>query len=507
VRTLAIKLLGQIGKPAVPTMKELLKNADTLDTIALVQAIATLGSEARPFLSELQAIMIKNRFWDAEEDLIGTFKKCGAEGAKGLANVLETLQDPHSPYFAPDDDRSKTLLKTLGEMGADAKSAVPSLMELLRERESLRLQILDVLGVSGKRAVPRFKEVLKNADTLDKITLIQAVATLGPDARPFLSELQAIMIKDRFWDAQEELVSAFKKCGPEGADGLANVLRTLHDPKSPYFAPDDDRSKTLLKALGEIGPQAKSAVPVLMELLRESDSLSPQIVKALDGIIKSDPGMAIETLEKIGPSESLPILAKLANKESPPTLRAPAIKLLVRMGKAAVPTFNELLKNADTLDTIALIKAIAMLQSDAKPLLTDLQRIMTRSRFWDAQDELISTFKKCGPEGADGLADVLRTLHDPKSPYFAPDDDRTKTLLKAIGEMGAQAKSAVPVLIDLLREGDSLRPQILDALGGVGPAAKEAIPVVEALLKDAALAEQARIALRRMGKIVTIDKK
>jgi hypothetical protein len=76
--------------------------------------------------------------------------------------------------------------------------------------------------------------------------------------------------------------------------------------------------------------------------------------------------------------------------------------------------------------------------------------------------------------------------------------------LKGIGAMGATAKPAVPVLIDVLKDRDNLRLQILETFGDIGPAANEAIPVVEALLQDAALAEQARTALRRMG---VIDKK
>jgi hypothetical protein len=336
------------------------------------------------------------------------------------------------------------------------------------------------------------------------------------------------MIKNRFWDAEEDLIGTFKKCGPDGAIGLANVLKTLHDPKSPNFRPDDGRSITLLKAIGEMGAQANSVVPLLMDLLQERDSLRPQILNALGSIgpaasaaipavvalLKDAPlaeparialrrmGMVdIDMLEKMGsPSkESVPMLGRLADKSFPPAVRARAVKLLGEVGKPAVPAFKELLKNADTLDTIALIQAIATLGPDARPLLPQLQEIMIKNRFWDAQEELIVTFKKCGPDGASGLATVLKTFQDPKSPHFAPDDDRSKTLLKALGEMGAEAKSAVPVLIDLLRERDSLRPQVLDALGAIGPAANAAIPAVEALLQDGALAEQARTALRRMG--------
>jgi HEAT repeat protein len=320
-----------------------------------------------------------------------------------------------------------------------------------RKDEELRAQAAETLGKIGPKAVDPVRKKLKSGNPEVRFWALLTLALIGPDA----------------------------------AAASDDVLACL----------DDDDAAVRRKAVYALG-----------KLGVKSDAVLGGLVKALGDKDTDVTTTAIEVLEKIGPppAESLPMLAKLADKDSAPAVRTLAIKLLGQMGGPAVPTFKELLKNADTLDRIALIQAIATLGKEAAPLLSELQEIMIKNRFWDAQEDLVGTFKKCGAKGAKGLANVLKTLHDPKSPSFAPDDERSRILLKAIGEMGAEAKSTVRLLTELLQERDSLRPQILDALGGIGPAASAAIPAVQALVNDAALAEAARTALRRMG---VIDKK
>jgi hypothetical protein len=124
---------------------------------------------------------------------------------------------------------------------------------------------------------------------------------------------------------------------------------------------------------------------------------------------------------------------------------------------------------------------------------------MMKNKWWDAESEMLAVFKRCGPEGAAGLIAVLGSLHDPKSPHFDLADVRSLAVVKAIGDMGSQGKSAVPMLITMLKERPSLRPRILETFGDIGPAANESRSAVQALLKEPAHAEQARVALKRMG--------
>jgi HEAT repeat protein len=373
-------------------------------------------------------------------------------GFVGVAVIYYmTLQTPVTP-----PPFSYTDLEDLQARPDKAAAEIPRIIACFEvEDEDLRFQATETLKAVGVKAVDPLRAKLKDKNAKVRFYAVQTLAMIGPDA----------------------------------AGASDDILACLNDKQG------DVRYKAVY-ALGKLGVK--------------SDAVIDGLVKALGDKDTSVSETAIETLETIGPpsKESLPKLAELAGKDSTPAVRTVAVKLIGQIGKPAVPTIRELLKKADTLDTLALIQAIATLGPDAAPLLPDLQTIMIKSRFWDEPEALVGTFKKCGADGASGLASVLKTLHDPKSEFFAPNDDRSNTLLKAIGDMGSTGKPAVPVLIAILQNTDALRSPILETLGDIGPSAKEAIPVVEALAKNAKdNNDPAVIALRRMGRIVTIDKK
>lgn len=153
VRQPAFKLLAQLGAPAVPTFKELLKKPAPVDMIALPHAVALFGpKEATQLLPQVQTLLIANVWWDAEPQLMGTLKKCGPAGAQTLTAILKELQDPESKQFGQGGERTIIVIRTLGEMGADARDSVPTLVELLKDRSTLRPQILDALGDIGPAA-------------------------------------------------------------------------------------------------------------------------------------------------------------------------------------------------------------------------------------------------------------------------------------------------------------------------------------------------------------------
>jgi HEAT repeat protein len=313
-------------------------------------------------------------------------------------------------------------------------------------------------------------------------------------------------------DDDLEAIEALGRMGKKSADPLRAALKDKNSQvrfravwSLAFMEPD-----LVMEAAAELMPLLKDDDPgvryktvfVLQKIGDRSGDAYLGIIGALNDKDDSVRDTAIEVVEKLGapPKEAVPGLAQLAGKNNEYTVRSKAMVLLGKAGAPAAPVFKSLLKSADSLDTIELIRAISHLGSVAKPILPDLQTIMIKKRdFWDAENELIETFKKCGPDGGAGLAAVLRALHDdPKSPDFAPGDARTAVLLKAIGEIGADAKAATPVLVLLLENGDRWNVEVLDALGGIGPAAKDAMPAVRKLV-GTRFDAQAQAALKRMG--------
>ena len=340
-------------------------------------------------------------------------------------------------------------MERLQEQQEIPEKEIPRLLACFeRNDEDLRLQAALTLSKMGAKAVDPVRSKLQSRNPKVRFCAVETLAWIGPPAA-------------------------------KAADDLVGRL-------------SDDNAEVRYKAvyaLGKIDVHSAAVINGLLKAMSDPD----EAVKET----------AIEALEKIGapPAESLPALMELASKSPTPNVRSFAIKLLGRMGEPAAPAFKELLKISDPLEKIALIQGIAQLGPQAKPLLPEVQMFMVKNRWWDAQEELLLTFKKCGPDGAQGLISVLKELHDPKSPHFAPNDERSSIVIKTIGEMGPEAKAVVPTLIEFLNDKEVLRPQILQALGDIGPAAGAAIPAVEALTKDERLAGPARVALRRMGVI------
>lgn len=335
------------------------------------------------------------------------------------------------------------------------KADIPRVIACFKVDDELGVLAADALSKAGPKAVEPLRAKLKDSDARVRYYSALTLALIGPDAK-------------------------------DAADGLVQCLG------------DDDaqvRQKAAY-ALGKLGVK--------------SDNVINGLVKALSDKEEMVSTQAIETLKGIGPptKEALPTLAKLASKDSPQATRELALGLLSQMGEPAAPTFQDLLKNADALATIEIIRVLPAMGKGAKPLLPALQTIMVKDRHWDAEEELLTTFKKCGADGAAGLAKVLKTLHDPKvKETFAPNDSRSISLLKAIGEIGPDAKDTVVDLIVLLYDREGLRPQILQCLGDIGPAAKLAIPDVESMVKNAKDPnDPAIVALRRMGKNVKVEK-
>jgi HEAT repeat protein len=222
----------------------------------------------------------------------------------------------------------------------------------------------------------------------------------------------------------------------------------------------------------------------------------------------------MDTLEKIGspPPAQLPLLADLA-KDPNELVRHNAIKLLCKLDPAepAVPIIKGLLQDKKLLgakadvDFDVIVRAMVPLGKKAEPLLPELQAVMIANHYWNAEEQLMDTIKKCGPAGAETLTNVLKALHDPQTRPDADGAMRPEIVVRRLGEMGADARNAVPTLVEILKTRGPLQPQILDTLGDIGPAAagEKAVSAVEMLLANAGqnpeLADKARTALVRMG--------
>jgi HEAT repeat protein len=145
-------------------------------------------------------------------------------------------------------------------------------IERRAQNEYLRVGAIQALGGFGERAapaVPVLIEALRTDDWLRQWYATEALAQIGPKAKAAVPELIARVRTKRDFPI------------PTGTTVRNEPMRT------PYGL-----DIAAIKALGQIGPDARAAIPVLNDVLKGSDkAVRAEAAQALE-LIKSNPKAA-----------------------------------------------------------------------------------------------------------------------------------------------------------------------------------------------------------------------
>jgi HEAT repeat protein len=295
-------------------------------------------------------------------------------------------------------------------------------------------------------------------------------------------------------------------------------------------------------ALGSIGPEAKAAIPALLERLGDEEL---QKAGAAAKIGFGD--LVPEALARMG-SDAVPGLAEvLKDSKKPPLTRYAAVKALARIGgkaRAALPVLEEglrdrlaavavesacayaraggdvtkslpvlrmglkhdnafivwnaasaierlglrakvlvpdlvpLLKHGDQEVRIVATRALCKMGSAAKPVVKPMAELLNTDS-GRQQYQVANALSQLGPDARDAVPRLIERLKDKDFGGSSPDP-----VLAALGNIGPDAKSAVPALVGLLRRGVRFPEDVMPALGRIGPDAKDAVPVLIANLEN-----------------------
>ena len=117
----------------------------------------------------------------------------------------------------------------LGLIGPEASSAVPALMESLRDPTGrVRWEAADALVRIGKPSVPGLADMLQDPDVQVRTLAIYALGQIGPDARDATPELLATLRKDAP-DLRGNVADTLQRVGVAPS---ASVLSALRDPNA-----------------------------------------------------------------------------------------------------------------------------------------------------------------------------------------------------------------------------------------------------------------------------------
>ena len=124
---------------------------------------------------------------------------------------------------------------------------------------------LGEIGPEAKAAVPALTELLKDNSTSMQEILAEALGKIGPNAKdvvPAITEL----LQDKAYAVRASAARALGRMGPAAKDAVPALTQLLQDKeKWQIILP------AAATALGDIGPAAKDAVPALTQLLKYQD--------------------------------------------------------------------------------------------------------------------------------------------------------------------------------------------------------------------------------------------
>lgn len=384
----------------------------------------------------------------------------------------------------------------LGQMGgARARVAVPALLSIVAGEYDLRaVEHLLEARSRAERMARRHREdeeVRRQGKEpltrFDEIKRVEDVAERNKQTR----RMAAAALRNMGKDALAPLIDVFKLGGPAGSYAAIALARLGPDARAavPVLVErleDKEFRLAAAYALGKIGgPGARAAVPVLVTLLADSDevvqrnvaasfrNLGKEAVPELIKLLKDNPLYVVAgALAEIGPdaSDAAGPLAFLLENDFNHDAAALA---LGRIGRAdagpALPTLIKLLDDEDRQRRIAAALALGGAgKVAAGPLLDYLKR--ERSH----RDLAAFALGQIGAQGQDAIPALVRLLKD----------ENREVQLAAATALGKLGKEAVPALIEVVKGKDDREPLAAYALGAIGPDARPAVALLVDLLED-----------------------
>ena len=531
VRKDAAYTLGKLGpnaKIAIPLLIETLKDEKVDVREAAVYALGCIGQEAKTIVPAL-IDLLKDENFGVRKTAVSAL---GNIGVAAIPAILNALKDEigSSSLLGEEKPIEKAARKIFKRIGSDA---VPALVKALKD-DTVRLAAIDALGFVGqeaKSALPALIEVLKcenadvlhaTADALRKIALERGTVNL-------IIDILIKALKNKNYDnIRREAAFALSHFFPENRTAVPALTEALKDEnvnvrrnaahslvymfhREETVIPvlvealkdeDVDVCITAMEDLGRIGSSAKVAVPILLELLRNKNttirrhavyalvSISTEVEPAIPVLIEAlkdkneyyHRQMAAYTLGKIGQKAkaAIPTLIDDMLIDNDDIMRNAAVFALRDIGVISVPAILDVLE-----DEISKPGGF----SGEENHIEDAAGNVIKGIGANAVDILTESLKdnsiRCaaayalGLLGADAKAAVpilIEALKDKKT------DFRTN-VIQTLGNIGSEANTAVPILIELLKD-DNVRWCAIDALGNIGSASKIAVPTLVDILRD-----------------------
>jgi HEAT repeat protein len=259
-RSAAAENLGRLGpqaKFAIAGLAERLLDTDPKVRTKAALALGQIGSAAVPEL--IIALRSPDKY--VRREAVWALAKIGPEAASAVFALAKVLRDTAAPV-------RKGAARALGQIGREARAAIPLLIEALKNSDLLFCRLVAwALGKIGASAV-----ALNHPDKYVRREAAWALGHIGPESRSAIGILTTILKNP----CSAGPLSVTRKADPNQETELV-FLTSIRDATLRAYA---------ARALGQIGPEAHSAVPALTAALTDAnDKVAAAAARALDQIL------------------------------------------------------------------------------------------------------------------------------------------------------------------------------------------------------------------------------
>jgi esterase/lipase superfamily enzyme/HEAT repeat protein len=398
----AIANIGQAAKPAVPHIAEIVANGEQPEFMRqeAILALGAIGTSASEALASLKQVVAEpNEPSDLRVEAAGSVVLILEHPEEAIRFVKRTIAE------TDDLELASGVGAKLGQLKTRGLGAVPVLLRLLDEKEistSRRQELVLALGEVGAGdpgAISTAVGILTNPeeDSSVQVAAALAIGKLGPAAVGVLAK----ELSDSRPETRLTILRAMVELGKQAKPATGELVQVLND------AAEHDEIRVLAAvALGKIGAPAQSAVPGLTKLLFDQgygSELRAMCATALGDIdpntesvlqvalddeskeVQTAAAYAIAKLQGPGSNVALQQLLRLLADEEANDIAARA---LADIGESAVPSLAEVALDAarDPDSRAFCMEVLAQIGLPAAPSL--LQALNDKEMAKNAQEGL-----------------------------------------------------------------------------------------------------------------------
>lgn len=437
--------------------------------------------------------------------LIERFRKEGCERLTGMGSIGGTLRvnllvkigAPAVPALVgvlngPDADMRVCAAEALGEIGPAARGAVPALIGAIEHARDDYLggilsrhavQALGRIGPDARAAVPLLVTLLDKEELNYRTEVVLALDGIGvPPIRPLL---------DALLRGEEPGEGFYNLCwlGPEAREAVPALRGALTDKRLQIRI----YAATLL---AQIDGSAVDAIPVLIEALDHCDDRDLDVFGVPEALAQFGSGA----------KSAIPMLLYRLKKDPKDTAILMALARIDSEGKFSVPALVSALQEDDASVVKAAADCVSLVGPLAKDAVPALMTVLVRDLNGEEperEDALVSVanaIRRMERDGLQAIPALIEALEYGKAirpPGIGADvlwGDHGSSIAEAaaevLGSFGAEARAAVPSLIELVyaRRKYDVAIEVVQAailaLGRIGPDATPATPALRSLLED-----------------------